>query len=184
MASPTFTGNVALPSTTTVGGTTISTIPAGAVMAFAMDTAPSGWLAANGAAVKRTGTGGYPALFDAIGTLYGVGDTLTTFNLPDLRGYFVRGSGTNIDGTVSGVFGAKQADAFQNFTGTIEIDAFIKPEGAFNTDSTARGNYIDNTGATGPSGASERVELDPSTVARTSTETRPKNIAMLYCIKF
>lgn len=165
LASPTFTGNVALPSTTTVGGTTISTIPAGAVMAFAMDTAPSGWLAANGAAVKRTGTGGYPALFDAIGTLYGVGDTLTTFNLPDLRGYFVRGSGTNIDGTVSGVFGAKQADEFKSHTH----------------------NTYGRNGVDDDDGGGSNYKAESALTASSATggiETRPKNIAMLYCIKF
>jgi len=61
--------------------------PAGAVSYFAMSTAPTGWIKANGAAISRTT---YAALFAVIGTYYGAGDGLTTFNLPDLRGQFLR----------------------------------------------------------------------------------------------
>jgi microcystin-dependent protein len=49
---------------------------------------PAGWLKANGVAISRTT---YAALFGALGTLYGAGDGSTTFNLPDLRGEFIRG---------------------------------------------------------------------------------------------
>ncbi len=54
----------------------------------ARSSAPTGWLKANGAAVSRTA---YAELFAAIGTVYGEGDGFNTFNLPDLRGEFVRG---------------------------------------------------------------------------------------------
>jgi len=135
-------------------------VPAGAVQAFAMNSAPSGWLAADGSAVSRTT---YAALFSAIGTTYGSGDGSTTFAVPDLRGYFVRGSGTNSDGTAAGTFGAKQADDFkahthttgQGIVGTVGAAAFA-------------GGPFAITTATGSTGG---------------TETRPKNIAMLYCIK-
>lgn len=60
---------------------------AGMVATFARDTPPTGWLKANGAAVSRTT---YAALFAAIGTTFGAGDGNTTFNLPDVRGYFLR----------------------------------------------------------------------------------------------
>lgn len=43
-----------------------------------------GWLLCDGSAVSRTGD--TKALFDALGTAYGVGDGSTTFNLPDYRG--------------------------------------------------------------------------------------------------
>ena len=86
-------------------------IPVGAVMPFAMNSAPTGWLSANGGAVSRST---YAALFAAVGTTHGAGDGSTTFNLPDLRGYFVRGSGTNADGTAGGTFATKQADAYKS----------------------------------------------------------------------
>lgn len=57
--------------------------PVGCVMDFAGVTAPSGWLLCFGQAVSRTT---YTALFQAIGTAYGVGDGSTTFNVPDCRG--------------------------------------------------------------------------------------------------
>jgi len=62
-------------------------IPAGAVISVAMNTAPTGFLKANGAAISRTT---YSDLFTAIGTTFGVGDGSTTFNIPDMRGYFTR----------------------------------------------------------------------------------------------
>ena len=65
-----------------------SSVPSGTVFHFAGQTAPAGWLKANGAAVSRTA---YADLFAAIGTTYGAGDGRSTFNLPDLRGEFIRG---------------------------------------------------------------------------------------------
>jgi microcystin-dependent protein len=137
--------------------------PAGAVMPFAMNSAPAGWLAADGSNVNRTT---YASLFSAISTTYGAGDGSTTFALPDLRGYFVRGSGTNGDATASGTFGAKQADEFKSHNHTV-VDV--------NTANVNAGG-----GANGaPSGTITRT-----TSSTGGTETRPKNIAMLYCIKF
>lgn len=59
--------------------------PLGMVVAYAGPTAPSG---CDGSEVSRTT---YAALFAAIGTIYGVGDGSTTFNIPDYRGVFLRG---------------------------------------------------------------------------------------------
>jgi microcystin-dependent protein len=144
--------------------------PAGAVMAFAMNSAPAGWLAANGSNVNRTT---YAALFSALGTTYGAGNGSTTFALPDLRGYFVRGvgvagqNGANSDGTVSGTFGQKQADDLKSHTHTYS-DAGVSQTGL-----TGGPTPFANTGTT-----------SRTTDATGGTETRPKNIAMLYCIKF
>jgi hypothetical protein len=135
-------------------------IPSGAIMPFAMNSAPTGWLAANGASISTGGVNA--ALFSAIGYTYG--GSGGSFNLPDLRGYFVRGYGINSDGTVSGGFGDKQADAFKfhNHTAIQTIDF----SGGFDSGS-GRARY-GGSGTTGSTG---------------DTETRPKNIAMLYCIK-
>ncbi|WP_349616229.1 phage tail protein [Azotobacter salinestris] len=69
----------------------------GDIFYTAANTAPSFSLKANGAAVSRTA---YAALFARIGTRFGAGDGFTTFNLPDLRGEFVRGwdDGRGVDG--------------------------------------------------------------------------------------
>lgn len=50
-----------------------------------------GWLECNGSAVSRTT---YATLYAAIGTTWGIGDGVNTFNVPDLRGRCMIGSGT------------------------------------------------------------------------------------------
>lgn len=62
-------------------------IPAGTEAFFATPTAPTGWLKENGAAVSRVA---FARLFAAIGTRYGAGDGVNTFNVPDARGEFFR----------------------------------------------------------------------------------------------
>lgn len=63
-------------------------VPAGVIVAFGGTVAPSGYLLCNGQAVSRTT---YADLYAAIGTAYGSGNGSTTFNVPDLRGRFLRG---------------------------------------------------------------------------------------------
>lgn len=89
--------------------------PAGLIGHFARNTAPAGWLKANGAAVSRTA---YADLFAAIGATFGAGDGFTSFNLPDLRGEFVRGwdDARGVDG--GRAFGSSQAGAIQSHTHT------------------------------------------------------------------
>ena len=69
--------------------TTLTTAaPPGAITAFAASSPPTGWLTCDGSAVSRAS---YANLFAVIGTVWGVGDGSTTFNVPDLRGQFLRG---------------------------------------------------------------------------------------------
>jgi hypothetical protein len=63
-------------------------VPSGMIAYYPVSSPPSGWLECNGAAVSRTT---YSTLYSVIGTIFGVGNGSTTFNLPDLRGQFVRG---------------------------------------------------------------------------------------------
>ena len=163
-----------------------SSVPSGAVMHFAMQSAHTGWLKADGSAVSRTQ---YPALFAAIGTTFGVGDGRTTFNLPDLRGEFVRGwdGGRNID--PGRAFGSAQGDAIRNITGSID------------TGSNNGHQLFDEATATGALAISRRqwkawtsdtqdgrnnpaaFDFDASRVVPTAPENRPRNIALLACIK-
>jgi len=83
----TLTGTITATSASLVGFTANSE-SAGVVKMFAGETAPAGYLECDGSAVSRTT---YSDLFTAIGELHGQGNNTTTFNLPDLRGYFVRG---------------------------------------------------------------------------------------------
>ena len=132
-----------------------------------MNSAPSGWLAADGSAVSRST---YATLFAAISTTHGSGDGSTTFNLPDLRGIFVRGSGSQtISGTTySGTFAAKEQDAFKSHQHTTGYQ------------NITTGGYGSNNGSTFAS----PTATGTNTSAIGGTETRPANIALLYCIKF
>ena len=68
----------------------IETTPAGIIVPFSGDVVPSGYLDCNGAAVSRTGKA---RLFAAIGTKWGAGDGVTTFNVPNLNdGSYLKGS--------------------------------------------------------------------------------------------
>lgn len=67
-------------------------VPSGSIMPYGGEIAPEKWLLCHGQAISRTE---YASLFNAIGTRFGAGDGSTTFNVPDLRGEFLRGAGTN-----------------------------------------------------------------------------------------
>jgi hypothetical protein len=184
-------------------------VPAGAVQPFARSTAPSGWLAANGDSIGSASSNAthanatYEALFTVLWDnwtntdlpILTSGGSASTrgasasadfaankrLPLPDMRGIFIRGSGSQTIGSVTynKTFAAKENDAFQNFTGTITSAAdLLGGTGAFSAGAAGSSNRA--TGAASTSGAN----FDPSTVARTATETRPANIALLYCIKF
>ncbi len=172
LASPVLTGTptaptAALGTNTTQLATTafvksamdnVQVEQAGQVVFFAMNSAPSGWLKANGAAVSRTA---YAALFAAIGITHGAGDGSTTFNLPDLRGEFIRGWDDSRGVDAGRAFGSWQADEFRSHV-----------------------HYTHNSGTlTAPYGGGAGQQADPTSAAG-GDETRPRNIALLACIKF
>lgn len=72
-------------------------VPVGVTASFAGSAAPSQWILCFGQAVSRTT---YALLFAVIGTSYGSGDGVTTFNLPDLRGRLTPGA-DNMGGTAA-----------------------------------------------------------------------------------
>ena len=161
-------------------------IPSGTVLYFAGQSAPAGWLKANGAAVSRTA---YAALFAAIGTTYGAGDGRSTFNLPDLRGEFIRGwdDGRGVD-TVR-VFGSAQGDAIRNITGQFVSDDYNRSLvneilGVFTM--TKRNSSLSYDAASTVTTGGEylnAIKFDASRVVPTAAENRPRNIALLACIK-
>lgn len=160
-----------------------SIAPPGSVTMFAASTAPTGWLECSGAAVSRTT---YASLFAAIGTTFGAGDGSTTFNLPNLRGEFVRGwdNGRGVD--TGRVFGSAQADEVKSHTHT----------GTTNSDGAHTHTYLRGLGGSGlgaepgTDGASSGTTSSSgahthtfTTAATGGAETRSRNIALLYIIK-
>jgi hypothetical protein len=161
----------------------VTLVPTGAVMPFAMNSAPSGWLEANGNEYSKTGT--YSALFAAIGTTFGEtngsgGVGTTHFRVPDLRGIFVRGSGQQTIGGISynKTFGAKETDAMQGHrhSATTTAVVFAASYPGF----VGGGEWVGSAGSvTVGNPTTDTTNGTP----RTASETRPANIAMLYCIK-
>jgi microcystin-dependent protein len=171
---------IAVAATTFLG----TVVPSGAVLPFAYNvnsgTVPTGWLLCDGSVYT---VAAYPTLGGLLANTYG-GST-GTFGVPDLRGYFVRGSGTNSDGTASGTFGVKQASEFASHTHT----ATVTDPGHTHTS-----NAIRLPGGTGLGGGAQNTTAAATIDSRTTgitvantpaggTENRPANIAMVYCIK-
>lgn len=159
--------------------------PAGLVAHFARSSAPTGWLKANGAAISRTA---YADLFAAIGTTFGAGDGLNTFNLPDLRGEFIRGfdDGRGID---SGrVLGSWQKGSLQTFDPTFSlavVSGLHHTVNNDNADSILANHGLDKVDH-GNYQNSESVFVSASAQPSSTSVggSRPRNMAMLACIKF
>lgn len=179
----------------------LQAVPSGLMAYYTGTTAPPGWIKANGAEVSRTV---YANLFAAIGTRFGAGDGHSTFNLPDMRGEFVRGwdDGRGID--LGRVFGSVQSDntrrhihgtglmsdtddavlISQEWGGSLPRDAdfaTIQINGTLDSLLENRyGNpaYRRNNIFRRPLGTAENEALPDA-----RSETRPHNIALLGIIK-
>ena len=159
-------------------------VPSGAVFYFAANSAPSGYLEANGAAISRTT---YAALFAVVGTTFGTGDGSSTFNLPDLRGEFLRGW-DNGKGTDSGrTFGSSQTDstALPNsaFGTSNPGDHTHGYSDEKNGNGGGQGGGGANTGTVSSNKTTSGGGGHTHTITGGDSETRPRNIALLPCIK-
>lgn len=149
-------------------------LQAGTIAYLAHANAANGWLKCNGAAVSRTT---YAALFSIIGTTYGTGDGSLTFNLPELRGEFIRvlDDGRGVDaGRTLGSGQAQQIIQHQH-----------------NADSGTNGFYSDapGLGIINTGGSTLNITRSAWTGSVTSgpavgSETRPRNVALPAYIKY
>ena len=146
--------------------------PAGMVSAFAMSSAPVGWIKCNGAAVSRIA---YAELFAAIGTEWGAGDGFNTFNVPDLRGEFIRGwdDGKGVD--VNRQFASAQQEGMKSHYHGLQ---YIGWDNSGNVNGSS--GYPLRVSA-GDDGSYHDYNLNS---AFGGGETRPRNKALLYCIKY
>lgn len=152
--------------------------PAGTVIQFAGATAPTGYLECNGAAVSRTT---YATLFAVVGVAFGEGNGSTTFNVPDLRGRFVRGwdhaAGNDPDaatrtamatgGATGDNVGSVQADDYKSHTHQVAVTG---------NDTVGLLPYLRSNNPTTP----KTTTASPTTGGN---ETRPKNANLMMCIK-
>jgi len=147
----------------------------GSITAWPVPAIPSDYLECDGAEISRTT---FSDLFAVIGTNYGVGDGSTTFDIPDLRGEFIRGfdntagndpdAGSRTDrgdGTTGDAVGTKQAEDFLEHIHEIKVN-----------DVDVGGTAHAQGEQSGPSG------LFDSNAAG-GNETRPRNVYMMYIIK-
>lgn len=141
--------------------------PTGEVAPFARSTAPEGWLVCNGQAVSRTT---YARLFAAIGTTFGAGNGSTTFQIPDLRGEFIRGWDSSRGVDVGRPFGSGQPHLLASHN---HLMGQYRPINASVMQPVISGAELSTSGV--------------GDVVRTATsggnETRPRNVALLYCIR-
>ena len=170
-------------------------VPVGAVMPFAGDASkvPAGWLLCDGKEVSRLD---YLNLYNVIGTAWGTGNNSSTFNLPDMRGMFLRGvsgnSGKDADaemrvslkdgGNSANSVGSYQVDAIRNITangGWCESGLGLRLTGAFYANSS---NEVGN----GPTADRDNplMGFDASLVVPVGSDNRPQNVYVNYIIKY
>jgi len=161
-------------------------IPSGLVASFACEVAPSGWLECDGGEISRSL---YANLFAAIGTLWGEGDGVTTFHLPDFRAQFLRGwdHGRGLDG--GRVFASDQDSQNKNHN----HGGFTSNSGNHTHNYTVN-NFTNANVGSGPiasvMGRVEEVRTSQSAgvhqhqiLSEGGLEARPRNSAILYAIK-
>lgn len=135
----------------------------GSLKIYAGTTVPTGWLLCDGSSLLRAS---YPDLFAAIGTNFGSASS-AEFNIPDLRGEFVRGydAGRGVD--TGRVFGSAQADSFKSHYH--DLNGWTTQEYGYDGGDYGRVAGPDQSNVTQSTGGSE---------------TRPRNIAMNFIIKY
>lgn len=156
--------------------------PVGTIITFAALAPPDGYLKCNGAVVSRTT---YARLYNAIGDTYGAGDGSTTFSIPDLRGEFIRGldEGRGVDPDSNRNLWSLQGDTIRNIVGTVSMSSsgwFDTLNGPFYNIGTTNGSSTNGS----LNGRTDDFGFDASRVVPTSSENRPRNRALVYCIKY
>lgn len=190
--------------------------PIGTIQAFALNKIPPGWIECDG---RKLNKNEYLELFNAIGHTFST-KVDHFFNIPDLRGRFIRGwdKETNLD-VEPRKFGSYQDDALQTHSHMFDAEKLkISQNGrhyhplwcdqydtvvsiiSITQEKAKRMCYPSNSGGSG------RTDLGPyagehdhtvsivdspinaptnigSNIVMTSSETRPKNCALLYCIR-
>lgn len=162
--------------------------PPGTVITLASQNIPTGYrlLKCNGAAYSRTA---YAELFAAIGIYYGAGDSVNTFNVPDARGEFPRfaDDGRGID--AGRVVGSKQNQQVLKHKHHSIGENYVNSMWHFGR--SAKNGYLGSNGGLDRDNylyyTSDGTEFDgdnPNPAGTVGNENRPRNIALLACIRY
>jgi microcystin-dependent protein len=157
--------------------------PPGTVIAWMGVTTnpPPGWELCWGQAVGRADPK-YARLFSVIQTSDGTGDGLNTFNLPDLRGLFLRGinasrSDNYADPDTLQRTNSSAGGNYGNQVGSVQADMFKSHTHTYNPKIN---NYADSSNSGGSTPGSDTTR---ETLPTGGNETRPKNVYVQYLIK-
>ncbi|MEA1842085.1 phage tail protein [Agrobacterium tumefaciens] len=154
--------------------------PTGSITTWTTATAPSGFLICNGSAVSRTT---YAALFAVIGTAYGAGNGTSTFNIPDLRGVFVRGldNGRGLDSGRG--LGSYQDSDNKSHSHGVNDPGHVHGGVQNGQSSTGRSTSVDQPPAVFSFGNTWGATTGIWLSASGGAESRPRNVALNYIIK-
>ncbi len=176
----------------------LNRVPPGTILPFggAADVdEPLGYLPCDGREVSRET---YPDLYTAIGDAWGAGDGSTTFNVPDLRGRFMRGqdAGAGRDPDSAGRTASNTAGNTGDSVGSVQADEFRSHvhDGPGNHDHYWRGwracgsggrNVRDrNWNAADSLDLSANNDGDHNHGLKGGNETRPLNAYVNYIIRY
>ena len=164
-----------------------SGVSIGTIVPYGGTSAPTGFLACDGSAISRTT---YADLFSAISTTWGTGDGSTTFNIPDLRNRFIRGSSSTRAVATAENHAMPAVDIVSKATyGSSEDGDTIhfRAPGASVWNPGGGGEFtlgISGKASGGPNGTGANWINRMKTEQLTANEVRPSNKATLYCIKY
>lgn len=154
--------------------------PPGMIQAFGGSAAPFGWLLCDGTSYS---TANYPYLFASIG--YTWGGSGGSFNVPNLQGMFLRGSGTNstYPTAIGPNVGSYQADKLLSHTHTITDSGHSHIIGSSYPSVGTGANALSTTGGAGTTPTTFNAFTNISINQTGSSDSNPKNYGVLYCIK-
>ncbi|MEI6166008.1 MAG: phage tail protein [bacterium] len=154
-----------------------SSIPAGTIIQFGGTNPPTGFLLCDGSAVS---TNTYQVLFNAIGRQWG--GSGTNFNVPDLRGQFLRGwagtSTNSIDPDVYSRTALYSGGATSNKVGSYQSSANLAHTHSYDNSSSQ------SSSSSGSGGNFQMGAFSSGTSSSGGLESRPKNAYVMYCIKY
>ncbi|WP_025110854.1 phage tail protein [Pseudomonas sp. H1h] len=173
-----------------------SALPVGSIVAFPVDAPPPGFLELDNS-VKSSAT--YPDLSAYLGGKFNKGDEgVGNFRLPEARGEFLRGwdHGRGVDaGRGLGSLQSMQAEGHTHVTGVNDTAAVASIQSARGIGAGAGSwpygaeaigiagtNSVSTNTTYYPSGEDSWLKTGPA-ISLGNGETRPRNIAVMWCIK-